>query len=42
MRLRFKIVYLFASCFFRVKNSFKMGIVEIGFYFLLEMLASFF
>ena len=37
MQLRFKIVYLFASCLFRVKNSLKMGIVKKGFHFLLEM-----
>ena len=37
MQLKLKIVYLFAWYFFRVKKWLKMGVAEIGFYFLLEI-----
>ena len=36
------ITYLLVLYFLRVKKQLKMGIVEIGFYFLLEIQASFF
>ena len=37
MRLKLKIVYLFAWYFFKVKKQLKMDITRMGFYFLLEI-----